>query len=131
MLNVETVDLHYGAAQALRKVSLSATAGRVTAVLGRNGVGKTSLMRAIAGLPLGALLWTFGTPSHADGDGWVGEQGRIALAKGGLVVTPDANGRAILLSPADLPASLQRATQFVIGVDSHAGLRRVRPNPPT
>ncbi|MCC7041694.1 MAG: hypothetical protein IT516_15405 [Burkholderiales bacterium] len=83
-------------------------------------------MLARAGLPLGALLWTFGTPSHADGDGWVAEQGRIALAKGGLVVTPDANGRAILLSPADLPASLQRATQFVIGVDSHAGLRRVR-----
>ncbi|MBS1167243.1 MAG: livF 2 [Proteobacteria bacterium] len=50
MLNVEAVDLHYGAAQALRKVSLSATAGHVTAVLGRNGVGKTSLMRAIAGL---------------------------------------------------------------------------------
>lgn len=50
MLNVEAVDLHYGAAQALRKVSLAASAGRVTAVLGRNGVGKTSLMRAIAGL---------------------------------------------------------------------------------
>jgi urea transport system ATP-binding protein len=50
MLNVEAVDLHYGAAQALRGVSLSAAEGRVTCVLGRNGVGKTSLMRAIAGL---------------------------------------------------------------------------------
>ncbi len=49
MLSVETIDLHYGAAQALRGVSLQAEAGKVTAVLGRNGVGKTSLMRAIVG----------------------------------------------------------------------------------
>lgn len=49
MLSVESVDLHYGAAQALRSVSLLAKAGEVTCVLGRNGVGKTSLMRAIVG----------------------------------------------------------------------------------
>jgi urea transport system ATP-binding protein len=49
-LTLDAVDLHYGAAQALRQVSLQARAGRVTCVLGRNGVGKTSLMRAIAGL---------------------------------------------------------------------------------
>jgi urea transport system ATP-binding protein len=49
MLTVEAVNLHYGAAQALRSVSLTARLGRVTAVLGRNGVGKTSLMRAIVG----------------------------------------------------------------------------------
>src|SRR2546429_3487384 len=49
MLQVESIDLHYGAAQALRNVSLSAQAGRVTCVLGRNGVGKTSLLDALAG----------------------------------------------------------------------------------
>ena len=49
MLKVENVNLFYGAAQALRSVSLTATVGRVTCVLGRNGVGKTSLMRAIVG----------------------------------------------------------------------------------
>ena len=49
MLNVDAIDLHYGAAQALRGVSLTAEVGQVTAVLGRNGVGKTSLMRAIVG----------------------------------------------------------------------------------
>ena len=49
MLDVIDVDLHYGAAQALRSVSVAAQPGRVTCVLGRNGVGKTSLMRAIAG----------------------------------------------------------------------------------
>jgi len=48
-LDVQSIDLFYGAAQALRGVSLQAERGKVTAVLGRNGVGKTSLMRAIIG----------------------------------------------------------------------------------
>ncbi len=50
MLSVQNVDLYYGAAQALRSVSLTASIGRVTCLLGRNGVGKTSLLRAICGL---------------------------------------------------------------------------------
>jgi urea transport system ATP-binding protein len=49
MLEVKTIDLYYGAAQALRSVSLTAEAGKVTCVLGRNGVGKTSLLDALAG----------------------------------------------------------------------------------
>ena len=49
MLTVSDATLHYGAAQALRGVSLDVDAGRITCVLGRNGVGKTSLMRAIVG----------------------------------------------------------------------------------
>src|SRR6202171_3419833 len=49
MLDVTSIDLHYGAAQALRDVSLTATPGEVTCVLGRNGVGKTSLLRALIG----------------------------------------------------------------------------------
>jgi urea transport system ATP-binding protein len=49
MLTVDAINLHYGAAQALKSVSLTASEGEVTCVLGRNGVGKTSLMRAIVG----------------------------------------------------------------------------------
>ncbi len=49
MLSVENLSLHYGAAQALKGVSVAAVPGEVTCVLGRNGVGKTSLLRAIAG----------------------------------------------------------------------------------
>ncbi|MBV9954631.1 MAG: urea ABC transporter ATP-binding subunit UrtE [Pseudolabrys sp.] len=49
MLDVSNVNLHYGAAQALRAVNLKAEPGQVTCVLGRNGVGKTSLLRAIVG----------------------------------------------------------------------------------
>jgi urea transport system ATP-binding protein len=50
MLRIETAHLHYGASHILRGIDLDARAGQVTCVLGRNGVGKTSLLRAIAGL---------------------------------------------------------------------------------
>ncbi|WP_334175530.1 urea ABC transporter ATP-binding subunit UrtE [Pseudoxanthobacter sp.] len=60
MLNVQSIDLYYGAAQALRGVSLTAEIGQVTTVLGRNGVGKTSLLRAITGRePISAGSITF------------------------------------------------------------------------
>jgi len=60
MLDVNAVDLHYGAAQALRGISLKAEGGKVTCVLGRNGVGKTSLLRALIGqLPVSAGGITF------------------------------------------------------------------------
>jgi urea transport system ATP-binding protein len=49
MLTVENLSLHYGMAQALHGVSLTASVGEVTCVLGRNGVGKTSLLRAVTG----------------------------------------------------------------------------------
>jgi urea transport system ATP-binding protein len=60
MLSVENIDLHYGAAQALRSVSLTAETGKIACVMGRNGVGKTSLMRAIVGqksASRGRILW--------------------------------------------------------------------------
>ncbi|MBV9783419.1 MAG: urea ABC transporter ATP-binding subunit UrtE [Acidisphaera sp.] len=60
MLAVEGVDLHYGAAIALRRVSIEARAGEVTCLLGRNGVGKTSLLRAITGahpVSTGTIRW--------------------------------------------------------------------------
>ena len=49
MLNVSNVDLHYGAAQILYDVSVKAEPASVTCIMGRNGVGKTSLLKAITG----------------------------------------------------------------------------------
>jgi urea transport system ATP-binding protein len=60
MLEVENVDLFYGAAIALRRVSLQAQVGAVTCLLGRNGVGKTSMLRAITGahpISSGSIKW--------------------------------------------------------------------------
>lgn len=60
MLSVDHVDLSYGAAQILRDVSLEVPIGQITTVLGRNGVGKTSLLRGIVGqqpIAGGSIRW--------------------------------------------------------------------------
>ena len=87
MLSVEAIDLYYGASHALRRVSLTARKGEVTCILGRNGVGKTSLLRAICGLqPIrsGRICWEDrllnGLPPHE-------------RARAGLAVVPQ--GREI------------------------------------
>lgn len=71
MLEVDDIQLYYGASQVLRGVSLGVDKGQVTCVLGRNGVGKTSLLRAILGLqPVqkGRIRWDgediTGLPAH-------------------------------------------------------------------
>ncbi len=71
MLTVENLHQYYGGSHVLRGVSFEAPAGKVTALLGRNGVGKTTLLRTIMGLvPAASGKLTFeGTdltraPSH-------------------------------------------------------------------
>lgn len=49
MLEIEDLTLHYGQSQILKGVSLHAEVGQVTCVMGTNGVGKTSLLKAISG----------------------------------------------------------------------------------
>jgi urea transport system ATP-binding protein len=49
-LTIRAIDLHYGAAQALKGISIECKPGRITAVLGRNGVGKSSTLRAVTGI---------------------------------------------------------------------------------
>ncbi|NVK34654.1 MAG: urea ABC transporter ATP-binding subunit UrtE [Rhodobacteraceae bacterium] len=72
MLNVENIDLYYGAAQALKGVSFNAEVGKVTCLMGRNGVGKTSSLRAVVGqhgIRSGKIIWDgediSKLPSHA------------------------------------------------------------------
>jgi len=50
MLSVSNLDLFYGDAQALDDVSLEIKQGEIVAIVGANGAGKTSLIRAIAGI---------------------------------------------------------------------------------
>ncbi len=49
LLNIEALTLHYGGSQILNGVNLAAAQGEVTCVMGTNGVGKTSLLKAISG----------------------------------------------------------------------------------
>jgi urea transport system ATP-binding protein len=50
MLNIASINQFYGGSHILRDVSLTATAGKVTVVLGRNGVGKSTLLKSLIGL---------------------------------------------------------------------------------
>ena len=50
MLNVKNINQYYGGSHILRDVSLSATTGKVSVILGRNGVGKTTLLKSLMGL---------------------------------------------------------------------------------
>jgi urea transport system ATP-binding protein len=88
MLSVEAVDLHYGAAQALRGVSLTARPGEIACVLGRNGVGKTSLIGAVSGrrpISGGRMLWE-GAP--LDGPPSVRARRGVALVPQGREIFP-------------------------------------------
>jgi urea transport system ATP-binding protein len=49
MLHIENLTLHYGQSQILNGVTLHAQAGQVCCLMGTNGVGKTSLLKAISG----------------------------------------------------------------------------------
>jgi urea transport system ATP-binding protein len=87
MLTVENAFLHYGAAQALRSVSLEVKPKSITCILGRNGVGKTSMLRAIVGQhPLSSGSISFdGTP--------LGKKPPYDRARAGIAFVPQ--GREI------------------------------------
>ena len=60
MLEVKNIHQYYGGSHILRDVSLSAMPGQVTVLLGRNGVGKTTLLKSLMGLVpsrVAASLW--------------------------------------------------------------------------
>jgi urea transport system ATP-binding protein len=87
MLQVADLHLYYGASHTLRGVSLAAEKGRVACLLGRNGVGKTSLLRALFGLhPIrgGSITWE---------DRPVGHLSPHARARAGFALVPQ--GREI------------------------------------
>ena len=50
MIHLESINQYYGGSHILRNVSLSAKLGEVTVVLGRNGVGKTTLLKSLMGV---------------------------------------------------------------------------------
>ena len=68
MLSVKNINQYYGGSHILRDVSIASSLGKVTVVLGRNGVGKTTLLKSLMGLvaiKTGSIEFD-GKPIHKD-----------------------------------------------------------------
>ena len=87
MLNIQQLNFAYGGVTALTDVSLNAPAGEITCVMGRNGVGKTTLMQNVMG-----LLKPASGSITLDGVEQVG-RAASARAKSGVALVPQ--GRMI------------------------------------
>ena len=89
-LTVRDLSVHYGRVQAVRRASLDVHAGEIVALLGGNGAGKSSLLRAVAGLQRpseGQVLW---------GDVRLDALPAHRLASSGIALVPE--GRQLLAS---------------------------------
>jgi branched-chain amino acid transport system ATP-binding protein len=131
MLQIQDLDLFYGDAQALERVSLEVPRGEIVAIVGANGAGKSSLIRTIAGIEQprsGKVLFNRkeiqGQPSHVVcnlGIGQVAEGRQVFptlsveenLAMGGLLPRARAGARARLAEVyAMFPRLLERRDQL-------------------
>lgn len=90
LLEVDGLDLRYGATHAVKGVSLNVAEGEIVTVLGANGAGKSSLLKAIAGAvrPGGGTI-------RFDGKDITG-RGAAARVRAGLMLVPE--GRQIFVS---------------------------------
>ncbi len=120
MLNIENINQYYGGSHILRDVSLRAELGKVTVVLGRNGVGKTTLLKSMMGLvPIKSGSMTLnGHPIHhitpyeraRAGMGYV-PQGREIFAR----LTVEENLRmGLAYKPASTPIPAELFTLFPV-----------------
>jgi len=109
LLKVERLDVHYGGIQAVRGVSFSLREGEQATLIGANGAGKSSTVRAITGLErFGGNIEFNGKP--------VRKQKAEALLRDGLVMVPEGRGifaRMTVLENLQMGAWLRRDTVTV------------------
>jgi branched-chain amino acid transport system ATP-binding protein len=91
LLEVKGVEARYGAVQALHRVSLSVDEGEVVAVLGANGAGKTTMLRAVSGTVESEGEIVFGGRSIA-------RRSPDAIARLGIAHVPEGRGTFAELS---------------------------------
>jgi hypothetical protein len=71
---------------------------------------------ARCGLPLGSRLWTFGTQTLADDDGWTAEAGSLRSTPGALELRADSRGRIGVVSPRETGLASRAIACIVIGI---------------
>jgi len=109
LLKVERLDVHYGGIQAVRDVSFTLREGEQATLIGANGAGKSSTVRAITGLE------RFGGNIEFNGQS-VRKQKAEALLRDGLVMVPEGRGifaRMTVLENLQMGAWLRRDTVTV------------------
>ena len=102
MLRIEAIECAYGRSQVLFGLSLEIGAGQVATLLGRNGMGKTTTIRAIVGLlnPGSGRIWFDGQDITLMRPDQIGRLG-IALVPEGRQIFPNLSVRENLLAFAD------------------------------
>jgi branched-chain amino acid transport system ATP-binding protein len=109
LLKVERLDVHYGGIQAVRDVSFTLQEGEQATLIGANGAGKSSTVRAITGLEnFGGTVAFNGQP--------VRKRKAEALLRDGLVMVPEGRGifaRMTVLENLQMGAWLRRDTANV------------------
>ncbi len=112
MLSVNKLNFHYGAVQALYDVNMTMPTGEITCVMGRNGVGKTTLMKTI----MGSMKSTSGSVSVDDHDVTILPSNKRARA--GIALVPQ--GRQIF-------PKLSVEENLKVGLEARADRKRVVP----
>ena len=112
MLQVKGLNFHYGAVQALYDIGMEMPSGQITAVMGRNGVGKTTLMKAI----MGSMKSTSGTVEVDNFD--VTPMASNRRARAGIALVPQ--GRQIF-------PKLTVEENLKVGLEARADRKRVVP----
>ena len=111
LLKVERLDVHYGGIQAVRDVSFTLREGEQATLIGANGAGKSSTVRAITGLE------SFSGSIDFNGKA-VCKQSPETLLRDGLVMVPEGRGifsRMTVLENLQMGAWLRRDTVTVRG----------------
>ena len=106
MLNIKDIQFAYGSVQVLHDVSLEVPKGSVVCVMGRNGVGKTTLIRNIVGLekPSNGTI-TFAGLNVANQPAHTRIRGGMALVPQGRMITIYLGADPTRIEIKDLPVS--------------------------
>lgn len=108
MIQLNKIDVFYGKSQALREISLSVHPGEIVALIGANGAGKTTVLKAISGL----IAWGGGdiTFNHQSLRGFKAAQ----IAMKGISHVPERGGifgKMTVLENLELGAAATRTTE--------------------
>src|SRR5258708_14609773 len=105
LLEARDLHTHYGTSHVLRGIDFSVRAGEIVALMGRNGMGKTTLLRSLLGLTRasrGEIL--------LDGEA-IGALAPFRIARRGLAYVPEARGIfPLLTAPENLLLAARPAT---------------------